>query len=641
MPFPFSDRDWSNVPEGTTPPVGAPVADDVWFEAVEDTLREHDSHVATNYAVHGGYVYYVANASSPPVSPPVALIWLRPDTGESVKNTGTPSVPVWSPISDDAAKLTAADLVSDYVVNGLLPPVPSPASLTLAIPLGVAYAGSRRVSKAAENRVVPARKRTLVDLSSAGAYSNVDNGLLLDDGEDVWAEKTDVDFVQSIIAGEAGTGNAVRFAIAAGASAGDSVSEAIPLADLTPYGKIRLRVRSSIALASGDLQILLDNTALVASPVHTLNIPVLAADTWTTVDLVYTPTTGTEAIISVGLKQAVDKGAFNFDIGEVWAMKDPEPAVPAGSIRLFEAKADADIAQRALVDITSVVNSTLYTIRINGIDLTYTSDASATEGEIALGLVAAINASVDPAVTPVTAATTALAGDASATFTVTADVAGVPFTIVPDARLAITEQVPNSTANVTEVLDRRQLTATLRASHNWWSTVHPDVNATVPPVDGDVARYRTATGKWQPEPPPGAGPAPVPVINQAMKDTAHVWTNMPAALGEYPSSLTAGFARAKTDLSGATQARLVAQLSVAGSTNAELRGQYSTDNGSNWLYLDGSTGPLVNLSATGMRTGAWVNLAAGAKADVLLRIVGINGDGVVDPAFAMVQLQVK
>jgi hypothetical protein len=79
---------------------------------------------------------------------------------------------------------------------------------------------------------------------------------------------------------------------------------------------------------------------------------------------------------------------------------------------------------------------------------------------------------------------------------------------------------------------------------------------------------------------------------------------------------------------------------AAGPPPAKLRAQYSTDQ-SSWNYLDGSSGPSVNEDTTGLQVSSWVNLAAGAKADVFLRIVGLDGDGSTDPFFGRLDIQVK
>lgn len=481
----FTQKTWVDVPDESSPPGGAVATEAAEFNRLEQGIADSIAHANALFDVHGGKTYYTGPSSLPPTSPPTDLLWLQSDTGDAVRNTGTAGTPVWSPVFSDDSKLTTADFVSDYIASGLLPPVPSN-SLTLAVPSGVAYINGKRVTKGADSHSVPARKSTLVDISDEGVFSNVDNGVLVEDCEDVWLEKTDADFTQSVIAGV--DSNAVRFTIAAGASAGDFVTEAVPTVDLSPYTILEVKIRSSIALAAGDVQILLDNTAQCASPVHTLNVPALTANTWTTAEIAYTPTTGTDAIISVGAKMAVDKGAFTLDIEDIWALEVTEPAVTTDSLRLFEARADANISQIETVDITTAVNSTVYTVQINGVDITYTSDASATEGEIALGLVAAINASVDPLVTPVTGATAATSGSASATLTVTADTPGVPFTIAVGTNLTVSNTVPNSTASVVTVTDMRDLTPSLITEGTDYLT-HDEADALYSPIG--VSGYRT------------------------------------------------------------------------------------------------------------------------------------------------------
>lgn len=116
-----------------------------------------------------------------------------------------------------------------------------------------------------------------------------------------------------------------------------------------------------------------------------------------------------------------------------------------------------------------------------------------------------------------------------------------------------------------------------------------------------------------------------------------VWTDMPAVLTEFIGSTRW---RTKVDLTQVAQVRLLANVMTAGFTGAELRGEFSTD-GTVWNSLDGGTGPSVVIDTVGLKVSALVNLAAGAKADVFLRVIGINGNGVVDPAFGAIYLQVR
>ena len=116
------------------------------------------------------------------------------------------------------------------------------------------------------------------------------------------------------------------------------------------------------------------------------------------------------------------------------------------------------------------------------------------------------------------------------------------------------------------------------------------------------------------------------------------WTNMAATLTEI-FGLTAH--RLKFDLAGFHQARLVVNVEAAGhSTPALIRGQYSTDE-SSWAYLDGTSAPSVDISATGTKVSGWVDLVAAAQDDVFLRIVGLDGDGIVDPQFGLIAIEVR
>lgn len=93
------------------------------------------------------------------------------------------------------------------------------------------------------------------------------------------------------------------------------------------------------------------------------------------------------------------------------------------------------------------------------------------------------------------------------------------------------------------------------------------------------------------------------------------------------------------DLTGKTQARLSAHLVANGGT-AEFRLKYTLDRGTNWAYLDGATGPAVNM-VSGLNVSAWANIATAAKADVQVKLVTINGDGVLDPNVRRVTLETR
>lgn len=117
-----------------------------------------------------------------------------------------------------------------------------------------------------------------------------------------------------------------------------------------------------------------------------------------------------------------------------------------------------------------------------------------------------------------------------------------------------------------------------------------------------------------------------------------VWSNQPAGLanlfGTFQSQITC-------DLSEATEVRLHAYVYLAGHTTAELRGQYSLDNGGAWSYMDGATGPSISIATTGPLVSSWVTLQEAARDDVLIRVGGIGGNAAVDPGFAQIAFEFR
>lgn len=114
------------------------------------------------------------------------------------------------------------------------------------------------------------------------------------------------------------------------------------------------------------------------------------------------------------------------------------------------------------------------------------------------------------------------------------------------------------------------------------------------------------------------------------------WT-VPVAVTEF---LGKRWHRTKFDLTNFTQARLLtSQDAVPGGTPI-LAVQYSTDAWATNHYLDGGTGPSIAISAIGINDSGWVNIAAGAKADVQLRVVGSDALNFAD-VFGSIWLEVK
>lgn len=88
-----------------------------------------------------------------------------------------------------------------------------------------------------------------------------------------------------------------------------------------------------------------------------------------------------------------------------------------------------------------------------------------------------------------------------------------------------------------------------------------------------------------------------------------------------------GAYRTKRDLTNATQARIIVSLpnSVLYTGTPIFYVEYST--GGAWSSLDGAGGPSVSSPAIGCNVSGWVNLVAGAKGDVFLRVSTSDSGG--------------
>jgi hypothetical protein len=120
--------------------------------------------------------------------------------------------------------------------------------------------------------------------------------------------------------------------------------------------------------------------------------------------------------------------------------------------------------------------------------------------------------------------------------------------------------------------------------------------------------------------------------------TNRFWINHPTNLTEFAST---NLYRVMCDLTNATQARLTVVVAIAGRPTARIAAQYSNQAAAAWRYLDNVSGPVVGISTADLRVSGWVVLEPAARADVLLRLVGTNGNGTVDPAFGLITVQFR
>ena len=139
---------------------------------------------------------------------------------------------------------------------------------------------------------------------------------IVEDCEDAWAAQANVTATADADC-KVGTKSA-KLAVADAAGAGVLLAtEVVTSMDLSSYKHINLWVKSSVELALGDMQLLLDDTPACASPIKLLDIPALSAATWTLIRLDLGDASGLTAVVSVGIKQVTDKGAFDLYVDHV------------------------------------------------------------------------------------------------------------------------------------------------------------------------------------------------------------------------------------------------------------------------------------------------------------------------------------
>ena len=109
-----------------------------------------------------------------------------------------------------------------------------------------------------------------------------------------------------------------KFVITSASNDNGLMTDSITSVNLAKYDYIEFWIKSNQnTTAAGDLQLMLDNTAACASPLETLNIPILTADTWKYCRLALSNPETDTAIISVGLKLA-DSSQVNSGTATIW-----------------------------------------------------------------------------------------------------------------------------------------------------------------------------------------------------------------------------------------------------------------------------------------------------------------------------------
>lgn len=143
------------------------------------------------------------------------------------------------------------------------------------------------------------------------------NKVQLSDCESAWTAGSNVVASLDAVDFKQGT-KSVKLAVASGAVANQILGySAITSRDLRGKTKVGFWFKSDIALSAGDLKFQMDDTAGLSSPIEAIALPAIEANKWTKLYLTLATSNLDSAIISIGLYQIVDKGAFNCWIDDV------------------------------------------------------------------------------------------------------------------------------------------------------------------------------------------------------------------------------------------------------------------------------------------------------------------------------------
>jgi hypothetical protein len=209
------------------------------------------------------------------------------------------------------------------------------------VPIEQASDGAEVAVKVEANKVIGLDSAALKNALEAIPFIKLRSGnfgeLEVEDCEDAWNELADADLTQTVEATDIKKGSgALKWVIAAGMAAGDIIATEVISKDLTAYKTIRLWIKCSVATAAGNLKLLLDDTAQCASPLETLSIPALAANTWTEVNLTLADPSLLGSLISIGVEYDADLGECTIYVDDIRATKEIlQAAVRSFDIALF------------------------------------------------------------------------------------------------------------------------------------------------------------------------------------------------------------------------------------------------------------------------------------------------------------------
>jgi hypothetical protein len=132
-----------------------------------------------------------------------------------------------------------------------------------------------------------------------------------------------------------------------------------------------------------------------------------------------------------------------------------------------------------------------------------------------------------------------------------------------------------------------------------------------------------------------ASVAPISVtLNNTFGADVYI-TQLPAAVTEWDDGQ-----RTRIDLTGYTQARVIARVTMGAGISASVGAMWSTDE-STWHFFSGTFGPSASVVMPGTISSTWVPITSSLNQEVVVRWITQNGDNAVNVKLGAITLQAK
>lgn len=173
--------------------------------------------------------------------------------------------------------------------------------------------------------------------STFNDWYDITKGVEVSDCETAWTASASVTATADTSDYKKGSKSA-KLVIAGAFTTGLAAYATISETDITTCDHAHLWVKSEVALAAGDIKLLLDETAACASPDISVDFPALLANTWTRVSISLGTVTGLDKIISVGISVIVDKGPNTIYLDDIRAVTESTGTVndPYSSVTFLD-----------------------------------------------------------------------------------------------------------------------------------------------------------------------------------------------------------------------------------------------------------------------------------------------------------------